>query len=276
MSSGVPLLPAARPLGGLSASATRVLCAPVRGRAGPALPLWPACPAGGCMPRGWRGAVPWGLAFDRGEGRLVSGAARPPAARPFGQAARAPRPVFPRCGSCGRGNSLPARQGALLRDVVARCGGGGRASPGGGALRCCEGCLSAGALLPPAARPLGGLSGSPAHVPWARVCERGRTVPLACMPCWGLCAAGVVGGRPGGGWPSTIVRGVWSRALSLPCPPIPWGRQPGFRGQWFRGAVGVSVGTRHRSHSSVRSCEPSLRAVGVAQGRPRGGCLSPL
>ena len=35
------------------------------------------------------------------------------------------------------------------------------------------------------------------------------------------------------------------------------------------------MGTQHRPHS-VRPCGPALLAVGVAEGRPRGGCLPPL
>ena len=51
---------AARPQGGLLRSATPLLWARECGRGGPALFLWLACPAGGCLPRGWWGAVPWG------------------------------------------------------------------------------------------------------------------------------------------------------------------------------------------------------------------------
>ena len=52
--------------------------------------------------------------------------------------------------------------------------------------------------------------------------------PLGLHALWRLCAAGVVGGRPRGGWPATVLRGVWCQALSLPRPPIFWGGQPGF------------------------------------------------
>ena len=90
---------------------------------------------------------------------------------------------------------------------------------------------------------------------------------------WGLCAAGVVGGRPRGGWPATAVRGVWCRALSLPRPPVLWGGQPGFRDPCVPGAVGAGVGTQHRPHGA-RPCGPVLCAVGVAIGRPRGGVPS--
>ena len=116
--SGAPTPQTARPLGGLLGSVTHMLWAR-------------ACGCGGCVPQGWRGAVPWGVACDRCEGRLVSGAVPPPAACPLGQAAGVPRPVCPGCGRCGRGDPVPAPQRAPLRAGVARCGGGGRASPRG-------------------------------------------------------------------------------------------------------------------------------------------------
>ena len=47
--------------------------------------------------------------------------------------------------------------------------------------------------------------------------------PLGLHALWGLRAAGLVGGRPRGGWPATVVRGVWCQALSLPQPPVLWG-----------------------------------------------------
>ena len=51
-----------------------------------------------------------------------------------------------------------------------------------------------------------------------------NTVPLACMPCGGCVPRGLcgVGASPGGGWPDTVVRGVWCQALSLPRPPVLW------------------------------------------------------
>ena len=102
-----------------------------------------------------------------------------------------------------------------------------------------------------------------------------NTVPLACMPCGGSVPRGWWGGRPRGGWPATVVRGVWCQALSLPLPPVLWSGQPGFRDPCVPGAVGAGVGTQHRPHS-VRPCRSALLAVGVAEGRPRGGCLEPL
>ena len=99
--------------------------------------------------------------------------------------------------------------------------------------------------------------------------------PLGLHALSGLHAAGVVGCCPRVGWPATVVRGVWCQALSLPRPPVLWGGQPGFRDPCVPGAVGAGLGTQHRSHS-VRPCGLALLAVGVAEGRPRGGCLPPL
>ena len=88
--------------------------------------LWGLHAAGvvGGRPRG-------GVACHRCEGRLVSGAVPPPVARPLQRAAWVPRPVCPGCSRCGRGDPAPAPRRAPLRAGVARCGGGGRASPGG-------------------------------------------------------------------------------------------------------------------------------------------------
>ena len=58
--SGAVPPPTASPLGELSGSATHVLWARVCGCGGPTLSPWPACPFGGCVPRGWWGAVPGG------------------------------------------------------------------------------------------------------------------------------------------------------------------------------------------------------------------------
>ena len=132
----------------------------------------------------------------------MSGAVPPPAARPLERTARVPRPVCPGCGRCGRVDPAPAPQRAPLRAGVARCGGGGRASPGG--------------------------------------------------------------------VPSTVVRGAWCQALSLPRPPVLWSGQPGFRNPCVPGAVDTGVWTQHRPRN-VRPCGPALLAVGVAGGRPRGG-----
>ena len=62
-------------------------------------------------------------------------------------------------------------------------------------------------------------------------------------------------------------------ALSLPRPPVLWSGLPGFRDPCVPGAVDAGVWTLHRPHS-VRPCGPALFAVGVAEGRPRGGVPS--
>ena len=137
---------------------------------------------------------------------------------------------------------------------------------------------------PPASRiarvtPLRGVLPSPAALLWCRspphvVVEcagvGAQCCPLGLHALWGLRAAGVAGGRPRGGWPATVVRGVWCQALSLPRPLVLWGGQPGFRVLCVPGAVGAGVVTRHRPHS-VRSGGPALRAVGVADRGPQGG-----
>ena len=144
---------------------------------------------------------------------------------------------------------------------------------GGGAFHRCEGRLRCGAPPPPTARPMGELLRSATHMLWARVCGcGGPNCPYGLQALWGLGAPGVVGGRPRGSWPATVVRGVWCQALSLPRPPILWGGQPGFRDPCVPGAVGAGVGTQHRPHS-VRPCGLALLAVGVAEGHPREGCL---
>ena len=162
-----------------------------------------ACSLAGrrCSLWGWRKGVPEGGAFHHREGRLVSGAPPPPAARPLEWAARVPLPVCPGCDRCGLGDLAPAPQRAPLRAGVARCGSGGRASPGGGAFHHREGRLRSGAVPPPAARPLGGLLGSATHVLWARVCGCGGPTlsPWPARPVGAACRRGGGGPSPGGG-----------------------------------------------------------------------------
>ena len=239
-----------------------------------------ACALAGrrCSLWGWRKGVPGGGAFNRCEGRLVSGAVPPPAARPPERAARVLRPVCPGCGRCGRVDPAPAPKRAPLRAGVARCGGGGRASPGGGAFHRCEGRLVSGAVPPPAARP----PERAARVsrPVCPGCGRcGRVDPAPApqrAPLRTDAARCGGGGRASpGGVPSTVVRGAWCQALSLPRPLVLRSVQPGFRDPCVPGAVDAGVWTQDRPHS-VRPCGPALLAVGVAEGRPRGGCLPPL
>ena len=99
-----------------------------------------------------------------------------------------------------------------------------------------------------------------------------NTVPLACMPCGGCVPRGWWGAVPGGGWPATVVTGVWCQALSLPRPPVLWGGQPLFRDPCVLDALSAGVGTQHRPHS-VRPCGPALLAVGWRKGVPGGGAF---
>ena len=202
LSSGAPPPPAARPPGGLSGSAAHVLWVRVCGCGGPALAPWFAYPVGGCVPRGWWGAVPGGgVAFHRCEGHLVSGAVPPPAARPLGRVAGFPRPVYPGCGWCGRGDPAPAPQRALLRAVFALCGGGGRALPGGVPSAVVRG-VGVQALLPPRLPAL--WAGCRVLLPTC--CGRGcvgvwaRHCPLGLHALWGAGCCGGDGGPSPGGW----------------------------------------------------------------------------
>ena len=88
--SGAVSPPTARPLGGLLGSATHVLWARVCGCGGPPLSPWPACPVGAACRGGGGGPSPGGVACHRCEGRLVSGAVPPPAARPLERATGVP------------------------------------------------------------------------------------------------------------------------------------------------------------------------------------------
>ena len=239
-----------------------------------------ACALAGrrCSLWGWRKGVPGGVAFRRCEGRLVSGAVPPPAARPPERAARVPRPACPGCGRCGRVDPAPAPQRAPLRAGVARYGGGGRASPGGVPSTVVRGawCQALSLPRPPVLRSVQPGFRDPC-VPGSGRCGRVDPAPA---PQRAPLRAGVArcgGGRRAspGGVPSTVVRGAWCQALSLPRLLVLRSAQPGFRDPCVPGAVDAGVWTQHQPHS-VRPCGPALLAVGVAEGRPRGGCLPPL
>ena len=75
--------------------------------------------------------------------------------------------------------------------------------------------------------------------------------PLGLHALWGLRAAGVVGGRPPGGWLATVVRGVWCQALSLP-------RRPS------SGAGSQGSATRVSRVRSVRAWGPSTGPTACA------------
>ena len=159
--------------------------------------------------------------------------------------------------------------------------------PGGGAFHRCEGHLRSGSPPPPTARPPGGPLGSATHVLWVRVCGCGGPTlsPWLACPVGAACRGG--GGGPSrGGCPATVVRGVWCQTLSLPRPPVLWGRQPGFRDPCVPGAVRAGVGTQHRpwgwrkgvpGGGAVRRCEGHLGsgAPPLPAARPLGGLPGP-
>ena len=116
--------PTARPLGGLLGPATHVLLARVCWCGGLTLSPWPACPVGAACRGGGGGPSLGGVACHHCEGRLVSGAVPPPAARPLERAAGVPRPICPRCVGAGVGtqhrpHSLRPCGPVLLVEAVA-------------------------------------------------------------------------------------------------------------------------------------------------------------
>ena len=227
--SGTPPPQTARPLGWLLGSATGVLWARVCGCGGPTLFPWPACPVGAACRGGGGGPSPGGVACHRCEGRLVSGAVPPPAARPLGRAARVRRLVCPGCGRCGCGDPAPAPRRAPWRAGVARRGGGGRASPGGVPSAVVRGVW--GQALP--------LPRLPAH--WAGC--RGP-LPTGCG-CGGVRAWGPVTN------PTARALASWLCAL--------WRRHEGARGgRLLPGCWASGVG-----RSPTPECLPSGRAAGA-------------
>ena len=187
---------------------------------------------------------------------MRSGAPPPPTVRPLGGLSGS---VIHSC--CGR-----------------RCAGVGPGAVPSGCMPC-EGRAPGGwpatvassvwcqALSPPRSPALwAGRLGSATHMLWARVCGcwGPALAPSACMPCGSCVPRGRWVAAPGGGWPATVVRGVWCQTLSLPMLPALWSQVPG--------AVSAGLGTQHRP-DSVRPCGPALLAVGVAEGRPRGSAF---
>ena len=91
-----------------------------------------------------------------------------------------------------------------------------------------------------------------------------RVLPRALAP------SGVLGGGRSG--PGSPLPGL---GLCAPRGAAPWCSCAGGRNPRVPAAIGVGVRTQHRP-DSVRPCGPVLLAVGVTEGRPRGGCLPPL
>ena len=202
------------PLGGLLESATHVLWARVYGCEGPTLSPWLACPVVAACRGGGGGPSLGGLACHRCEGRLVSGAAPPPTARPLERAARFPRPVCPGFGRCGRGDPAPAPQRAPLRACFARRGALSRASPGGLPSAVVRGVWGQTLPLPRLPALWAGCRGS-----LATCCMRGcwcvRCVWCLCGACRGARCRFSLGPLV---LPSPVLRCGVVLAVCLPCP----------------------------------------------------------
>ena len=113
--------------------------------------------------------------------------------------------------------------------------------------------------------------------------------PLGLHALWGLRAAGLVGGRPWGGWPATVVRGVWCQDSRGSAIRVSWvrsvqaprpstgptacalaGRRCSLWG-WRKGVPGGDA--FHRCEGRLRSsrdCPFTGRAVGVRHPRAVG------
>ena len=257
--------PTARPLGGLPVPTTNSLW--VRG-----VRAWgPVTNPTARALASWLCAL-WGRLEGARGGRLLpgcgaSGVGRSPTpdCPPSGRAAGAHHPLAVGAGGCGRGDPSPTPQRALLRAGFARCGGGMRAPRGG--ISCLGvGRPGSGALPPPTARPLSGLSGPTTHWLWLRggAGVGTRHQPNSARSCvlWGR-HEGARGGRllPGCGA---------SEVGRSPTPDCQLsGRAAGAHYPLAVGPGGCGLGIRHQPHSA-RSCELALRAVGAARGRPGG------
>ena len=210
--------------------ALRVAGRPVRVSLG--LACWYAIPRGLCVPRA-RSGCPSGsprVPFACVCARAPAAYAPPPPwvvwrahlgrSRPWGlvgpfHVVRAPPRVLP---------------WSLAPSGVLGGGGSGPGSPLPGLGLC-------------APRGAGPWLGSVTHMLWVRACGCGGPS----VPPWPACPLGTacrgVGRRPSpGGWPATVVRGVWCQALSLPLPPVLWGERPGTSDPCVPGAVGAGVG----------------------------------
>ena len=241
------------------------------------------------MPRGWWEAVPGGVACHRGEGRLVSGAVPPPAARPLERAARVPRPVCPGCGRCGRGDPAPAPQACALAGQRCSLWGWRRGVPGGGGFHHCEGRLVSGAVPPPAARPLERVAGVPRPVcPGCGRCGLGDPAPApqACALAGRRCSlSGWRGGVPVGGAFHHCERRLRSGAVPPPTARplgglfgstthVPWARRCGCGGPTLSSWPACPVGAACRGGGGGPS--PGGGACHRCEGRLGSGAVPPL
>ena len=253
--SGAPPPPTARPLGGLPGPSTHWLW--VRGGAGVGTRH---------QPHSARSCVLWGRHEGARGGRLLPGCGASGVGRspnpdcpPSRRAAGAHYPLAPGAGGCARGDPSPTPQRALVRAGFARCGGSTKVL-GGGASCLGVGRPGSGALLPPVARPLGGLPGPTAHWLWVQggAGVGTRHQPHSARSCeLALRAVGAARGRPGG---AASCLGVGSGVGSSPTPDCPpFGRAAGAHYPLAVGAGGCG-----RGDPSPTPQRALLRAVGAA------------
>ena len=236
-----------------------------------------ACALAGrrCSLWGWRKCVPRGGAFHHCEGRLRSDAVPPPAARPLGGLLGSATHVLWAL-VCGCGGPTLSPWPAC--PVGAACHGGGGGPSRGGCLPPLRGAPGVRRCPSPGRPSFGaGSQGSATHLSRVRSVQAwGRsTSPTACALAGRRCSlCGWLKGVPGGGachrCEGRLVSGAVPPPAALPLERAARVPRPG-----VPGAVSAGVGTQHRPHS-LRPCGPALLAVGVAEGRPRGGCLPPL
>ena len=166
-----------------------------------------ACmPCEGCVPRGLCGGGPspgggGGVACHCCEQRLVSGAVRPPTARPLGRAARGTATRVFRVRSVQEWGPSTRSTACALANRRCSLWGWRKGVPGGGAFTRFEVRLRSGAPPPPTARPVGGLLGSATGLLRARACGCGgpSRSPWPACPVRGACRGGGGGPSPGGG-----------------------------------------------------------------------------
>ena len=247
----------ARPLGGLLGPTTHWLW--VRGGAGVGTRH---------QPHSARSCVLWGRHEGARGGHLLPGCGASgfrrsptPDCPPSGRAAGAHYPLAVGAGGCGRGDTSPTPQRALLRAGFGGCGGGMRV-PGGGASCLGVGRPGSGALPSPTARPLGGLPGPTTH--WHVTNPTARALASWFCALWGR-HEGARGGRLPLGCGASGV----GRSPTPDCPPS--GRAAGALYPLAVGAGGAGVGTRHQPHSA-RSCVLCGRHEGARGGRLLPGC----
>ena len=227
-----------------------------------------------------------------GGGGWASPGGRLPVLRGASGVRRCPLPGRSSSGACSQGSATRVSRARSVRAVdpapapqrvpswagVARCGGGGRAPPGGVPSTAARGAWCQAPSLP---RPLVLRSVQPGfrdpRVPGA--VDAGMWTqhrPHSVRPCGpALLAVGVAGGRPRGGAFHRCEGRLVSGAVPPPAALALRSVQPGFRDPCVPGAVDAGVWAQYRPHG-VRPCGPALLAVGVVEGRPRGGCLLPL